>query len=63
MACGDPVHFQELPLLDPELTLSQPNSVCMATAMDAWLTLWSLQSVTNATHLPITMLCMVFFVG
>ena len=35
MACGDPSALPRITLLDPELTLSQPNSVCMATAMDA----------------------------
>jgi len=35
MACGDPSALPRITLLDPELTLSQPMSVCMATAMDA----------------------------
>ena len=35
MACGDPSALPRITLLDPELTLSQPKSVCMATAMDA----------------------------
>ena len=35
MACGDPSALPRITLLDSELTLSQPNSVCMATAMDA----------------------------
>jgi alcohol dehydrogenase len=35
MACGDPSALPRITLLDPELTRSQPNSVCMATAMDA----------------------------
>ena len=35
MACGDPSALPRITLLDPELTLSQPKSVCVATAMDA----------------------------
>ena len=35
MACGDPSALPQITLLDPELTLSQPFSVCAATAMDA----------------------------
>jgi alcohol dehydrogenase len=35
MACGDSGALPKVTLLDPELTLSQPFSVCAATAMDA----------------------------
>jgi alcohol dehydrogenase len=35
MACGDPSALPKVTLLDPELTLSQPFSVCTATGMDA----------------------------
>ena len=35
MACGDPSALPSVTLLDPKLTLSQPMSVCTATAMDA----------------------------
>ncbi len=35
MACGDSGALPRITLLDPELTLSQPMSVCTATAMDA----------------------------
>ena len=35
MACGDPSALPKFTLLDPELTLSQPFSVCTATGMDA----------------------------
>ena len=35
MACGSPGALPRITLLDPELTLSQPISVCTATAMDA----------------------------
>ena len=35
MACGDPSALPSFTLLDPKLTLTQPMSVCTATAMDA----------------------------
>ncbi len=35
MACGDSTALPKVTLLDPELTLSQPFSVCAATGMDA----------------------------
>ena len=35
MACGDASALPKVTLLDPELTLSQPFSVCAATGMDA----------------------------
>ncbi len=35
MACGDPGALPRVTLLDPELTLSQPFSVCAATGFDA----------------------------
>jgi alcohol dehydrogenase len=35
MACGDPSALPKITLLDPELTCSQPFSVCAATGMDA----------------------------
>jgi alcohol dehydrogenase len=35
MACGDPKALARIAILDPELTLSQPRAVAIATALDA----------------------------